>query len=221
MHLFNQIAIALMCVCSPHTAATAEVATREIAPIVEVQVDECKFKYQDFYKGYRTDPVRQKAYFGNSPFVRGSELSMDFYCRHFEEKDKGVPAASYAYKDIDQDENNGAMRDPATERWIIHPIVIGAEDAKSMDTSREQIKALPTSRYGGQLNAVNATGYYRVENNTMGEESRRTRRFEACLMHPPLVLCALSTDAGLLREPKKSWVPFMIKLLQTVEFTTQ
>jgi hypothetical protein len=201
-----------------HSACSAKNIKAIEAPVVEASVNECKFKYRDFYNGFRKKD--SSGYYGVDPYYPSGTLLIDFRCRPFEEKDKGVPAASYAYKDIDQDENNGAMRDPITGRWVIHPIVISADDAKAMDTNPEQIKALSTSRYGGQLNAVNATGYYRVENNTMGEESGQTRRFEACLMHPPLVLCALSLDAGLLREPRKSLVPYMIKLLQTVEFTT-
>ena len=75
----------------------------------------------------------------------------------------------------------------------------------------------PASRYGGPLKAVNADGYYRVENDTFGDEDKRARHFDACLMHPPRVLCA-SGLAGDLAHPKQDLVPYMLKLLQTVEF---
>ncbi|QDL56414.1 hypothetical protein [Rhodoferax aquaticus] len=152
-----------------------------------------------------------------NPFYPSVTMMLNFDCRPFAESDNGKPAQSYAYMDIDKDVNNGAMRDPVSGKWVIHPIEVGPADEAFIDNP-VQAKLLAKSRFGGQLDAVNATGYYRVENVTIGEETRRERMFSACLMRTPVVLCASTTNAGALREPKKSLVPYLIKLLQTVEF---
>lgn len=193
------------------------------APIVEAKVGECQFKFRDFYvnsitKNEINTAEKYSTYVGLSPFAKADwdTFQLLFHCRPFEEKDNGKPAVSYAYKDIDQDVNNGAMRDPVTGKWLIHPIEVNRADEDFIQNA-VQAKLLAKSRFGGQLDAVNATGYYRVENETFGEETRRVRRFDACLMRRPLVLCA-SAQAGLLSQPKKSLVPHVIKLLQTVEF---
>lgn len=185
------------------------------SPIVQAKVGDCHFKYQDLYKGYRY--VDSSAYYGIHPFYKSGSLVFDFVCRPFEESDNGKPAQSYAYIDIDKDVNNGAMTDPVSGKWVIHPIEIGPADEAFIQNS-VQAKLLAKSRFGGQLDAVNSTGYYRVENATYGEETRRERYFSACLMHPPVVLCVSRTSAGALEEPRKSLVPYLIKLLRTVEF---
>jgi hypothetical protein len=185
------------------------------APIVQAKVGTCHFKYKDFYKGFLED--HHSSYYGKHPFYTSGTMMLNFSCRPFEESDKGQPAASYAYMDIDNDVNNGAMLDPKTGKWVIHPIEVGPADEEFIQNS-VQAKLLAKSRFGGQLDAVNSTGYYRVEKPTYGDEARREYSFSACLMHPPAVLCALATNAGALRQPKKSLVPYLIKLLQTVEF---
>lgn len=181
--------------------------------------------YKDFYSYPSGEEVNTNndryTYVGYSPFdkrsYRQDTFHIDLHCRLFAESDNGKPAQSYAYIDIDKDVNNGAMRDPVSGKWVIHPIEVGPADEAFIENS-VQAKLIAKSRFGGQLDAVNATGYYRVENVTLGEETRRERMFSACLMHPPVVLCASTTSAGALREPRKSLVPYLIQLLQTVEF---
>lgn len=171
------------------------------APLVQDKVGGCHFKYKDLYKGFLEN--HHSSYYGRHPFYSSGTMMLNFNCRPFEESDKGQPAASYAYMDIDKDVNNGAMRDPVSGKWVIHPIEVGPADEEFIQNS-VQAKLLAKSGFGGHLDAVNSTGYYRVENPTYGEETRREHMFSACLMHPPVVLCATATNAGALSEPKKS-----------------
>ena len=210
------IGVLIFSVLTMHASWADARASPTAAPIVQAKVGECRFQYKDLYKGYRQKD--SGSYYGVHPFYQSLDFGFDFTCRPFEESDNGQPAKSYAYMDIDSDVNNGAMRDPVSGKWMIHPIEVGPADEAFIDNP-VQAKLLAKSRFGGQLDAVNATGYYRVENPTYGDEARRERRFSACLMHPPVVLCVIVPSAGSLKEPKKSLVPYLIRLLQTVEFT--
>ena len=213
MRLATVSAIVLNVLCVHLSWADAGIS-QAAAPIVQAKVGGCHFKYQDLYNGFLEDRL---SYRGKHPFYTSGTMTLNFDCRPFEESDKGQPAQSYAYIDIDKDVNNGAMLDPLSGKWVIHPIEVGPADEEFIQNS-VQAKLLAKSRFGGQLDAVNSTGYFRVEKPTYGDEARREYRFSACLMHPPVVLCALATNAGSLNEPKKSLVPYLIKLLRTVEF---
>ena len=67
------------------------------------------------------------------------------------------------------------------------------------------------------IDAVNASGYGVTTDATDGDERWRTRFLDACLLHPPVALCAYG-EVMRLQDPKGNLLPYVLNVLKSIEF---
>ncbi len=85
------------------------------------------------------------------------------------------------------------------------------------DVTAEEVESYAKSFRVGNLKAVNADGFYIVVDDITGDEERRERTFRAYIHYQGMVL-SVDCRAGSLLEPQKSLVPYLLRLLRSVEF---
>ncbi|CAG9232773.1 conserved hypothetical protein [Paraburkholderia tropica] len=107
---------------------------------------------------------------------------------------------------------------PATpETYLNRSIKLTARGWK-LDTSTED-PALPSQRTTLYLLRGNGwVGAGTTQDQTNGDERRRSRAFTFCIPHRQLALCGSIPTVAYLMWPKESVLPQVIKLLESIEF---
>ncbi|WP_199100036.1 hypothetical protein [Dyella sp. ASV21] len=87
-----------------------------------------------------------------------------------------------------------------------------------LDTSKED-PAFPSPRT--TFYALHGSGWEgagTTQDDTDGDETRRTRAFNFCIPHEQLALCGSIQNVAYLMWPKETTLPQVIKLLESIEF---
>lgn len=188
--------------------------------VLTVLLDGCSFKFNNYYKGWtggnRPDLSEKSNYYlGDNPVWGSYTFGISFECKKIDELKAEFAAQEWPYSAY------APKQDEATGQWVVKPIALSKEEEKRLrneEWSWVQIAALKKSQSGGHLKAVNADGFYVLNNEIIGDEARRTVSFMGCLMRPPHALCASVPQVGAVAEPKKRLTPYVLKLLESIEF---
>jgi hypothetical protein len=177
---------------------------------VSAKVGSCAFRFVDFYPRHKgiSHFDEQGEYRGQNPYWVDGAFFLYFNC-YRTDTDEFQSSAIREY----------VNRNDAADTWSVAPYGATAEDKNQIEAglSKEELALLKKGRSGGMLKAINSNGFYVVENQPFGDPAKRIRNFQGCLIRPPQALC-VHGEAGNVATPKKSLVPHIVKLLQTVEF---
>ena len=160
---------------------------------VTAQIGACKIQYRDIYSGYRA--FSQSSYYGKHPYYVSSDFGISWTCERVDDIN------AYAIE-------RGAAYDTTQGHWV--------KDFRNLASDYDR-EGWRTHAKIGDIQTVNASGYYIISMDTIGEETKRRRQLSSCVFHGQLALCSLA-EAGALAEPKKSLVPHIVRLLKTIEF---
>ncbi|WP_139199101.1 hypothetical protein [Pseudomonas panipatensis] len=164
------------------------------AIVHEVEFNGCRFKIMDSYGGSlkvsRYSPPKMAFYnYPPNPNARHAvEVSIRFTC---DTKD-----GWRAFTELGFDKQNG--------KWKLLPNKYDPENSA-------KVKLYPLTGKG-------TDGAASTDDQTTGDESRRTQGLAFCLTDQKQILCGTSEAVGYVAYPKASSLPQVLKLLESIEF---
>ncbi|MDR5736272.1 hypothetical protein QCE47_28675 [Caballeronia sp. LZ025] len=157
----------------------------------------CVISVNDYFKGHFASEMQSNAsYWTDRPPGRTSltKFSVDFVCDNLVDKSKEDIARQY-----------GATYDGEHGRWVPY---YDSERDSSLLSAFTKVR---------DLKSVNGRGFYLTQDDRDGNPAQRERYLAFCIFHDSTAVCG-SKPIMYLGDPKGSLLPFVLRILRSVEF---
>lgn len=193
------VLIGLVCVFIPFAAYAADSTFSTIEPskLVVDMGQKCVISIKDYFKGHLASGMPLNAsYWTDKPPVKTlmPKFGVNFVCASLMDKSKEEIARQH-----------GAVYDGKRKKWI--PYFDSERDAKLLG---EFTKV-------GNLDAINGSGFYLIQDDRDGDPAQRERYLSFCIFHETMAVCG-GEPVMYLSDPKGNLLPYVLDILRSVEF---
>jgi hypothetical protein len=193
------VLIGIIFVIIPFTsyATDSTLATGEPSRLVVDMGQKCIISVKDYFKGHLASGIPLNAsYWTERPPVKTlmSNFGVNFVCTSLMDQSREEIARQY-----------GAVYDGNRKKWIPY-----------FDSERNA-KLLGEFTKVGNLDTVNGSGFYLIQDDRDSDPAQRERYLSFCIFHEAIALCG-GEPVMYIGDPKGNLLPYALDILRSVEF---